>query len=772
MIASCRKTLISSIVTTLAMLLCSSVGLSKANRLAHEASPYLRQHANNPVEWYPWGKEAFEKAQRENKPILLSVGYSTCHWCHVMERESYSDLDIAAVLNAHFVAIKVDRERRPEVDETFMLATQILNQVGGWPNNVFLTPELKPFAAVTYLPKGEFKDLMQEVSDHWINNPGPVMQQAEQLGNVIAAYMQARVDSRSLTPQVLKRLVDEATHGFDEFSGGIGVAPKFPQESQLLFLLEQAERNLNSRARTVALFTIDNVIKGGIRDHIGGGFHRYAVDPHWRVPHFEKMLYNQALMAMVLNQAFRMTGRPQYERALRETLDYVLRDLRLASGSFATAEDAESKDAYGRKSEGAFFIWTPATVDAVLSPSDSEFAKRHLGITSSGNFNGASIPHLAQVSGLDNVEQSEVEAIRLKTIKLKMNGVRSKRPRPLRDDKVLTGWNALMIRALAEAAIELNAPVYTEAARKAAEYLWKWHYEAAGELRRYAFEGHTSLLATQPDHAYLAVAFVALFDATGDRVWLARAERLATDMQRLYFDDTAGDYVMARSEDPLPPPKVRTDQPVPSGNSVALELFAKLARRTLSVDYDQRAHDLMAATSGTASREPASSGYALKSADEFLRGELGRRQYLGKGRVKTVLERVDAQRVNVRLKIAPGWHVNAHEPLEPHFIATAVRLHGPGDPQPLSVVYPQPQVRKLGFAEKPMALYEGDVIIPVSLPKDGKVVRKLIFEAQACSDKICLNPETLSMTLRPVWANQAVVQKRSGPADVRSGRSR
>ena len=347
-----------------AMAIAASEG--RLNRLANEDSPYLRQHAKNPVDWYPWGKEAFEKARKENKPILLSVGYSTCHWCHVMERESYSDKDIAAVLNANFVAIKVDRERRPEVDETYMIATEMLNQAGGWPNNVFLTPELKPFAAVTYLPKPQFKELMEQINTHWRTNPGPIMGQAERVASVIAAYMSSRIEARAITPALLKNLVKQATANFDEFNGGIGVAPKFPQESLLLFLLEQAERNLNTRAREVALTTLDNMLLGGIRDHVGGGFHRYAVDPQWRVPHFEKMLYNQALISQALAQAYRMTGHERYATALRETLDHVVRDMQLPGGAFATAFDADSKTATGEKKEGTFFVWTPADITKAL----------------------------------------------------------------------------------------------------------------------------------------------------------------------------------------------------------------------------------------------------------------------------------------------------------------------------------------------------------------------------------------------------------------------
>ncbi len=757
--SSAMRTITTLIVVLVALLNWAPAAIAtekqgaKLNRLANEDSPYLRQHASNPVDWYPWGKEAFEKARKENKPILLSVGYSTCHWCHVMERESFSNKEIADVLNKHFVSIKVDRERRPEIDETYMLATEILNQSGGWPNNVFLTPDLKPFAAVTYLSRPDFKDLMQEITVHWTTNPGPVMGQAERVGNVIALYMQSQTEAQKVTPQLLKSLVKQATVHFDESNGGMGVAPKFPQESLLLFLLEQAERNLNDRAREVALKTLDAVIRGGIRDHIGGGFHRYAVDPAWRVPHFEKMLYNQALVGQALVQAYRMTGAKRYESALRETLDYTIRDMQLPSGGFATASDAESKTSTGEKKEGAFFVWKPSELSKILSKEDATFASAALGITEKGNFHGTSIPHLpAPLSAVADKNATGASDVRekLTRIKQQLNAARNKRAAPLRDDKVLTSWNAMLIRTLADAAIILNDKRYVEAAGKAAEFIWTAHRTAEGDLKRFSFEGKTSALnGTQPDYAYLAMSYVALFDATGDVNWLNRAVKLVADMNRLFADRDAGDYIMARTNDPIPPAKIRSDQPVPSGNSVALELLSKLSRRTLTVEYRQQANRLLASLSGGAARTPVSSGYTLKSADEFLRGELGTVQFLGKGQVRVALDQSNPDQPKLDVRIAPGWHINAEKPLEDAYIATKVSAQGKGDPKLSAIGYPQPIVRKLGFASGDMALYEGGFTIPLTLDSSDPRPRTIQFTAQACSDKICLEPETLNMTLMP-----------------------
>ena len=475
--------------------------------------------------------------------------------------------------------------------------------------------------------------------------------------------------------------------------------------------------------------------------------------PQWRVPHFEKMLYNQALISQALVQAYRITGRLRYATALRETLDHVIRDMQLPGGAFATAFDADSKTTTGEKKEGTFFVWTPGEIGKALADTDAELAGKVFGITKDGNFHGGSIPYLTAPIGklADTLKLNAGDlAARLATIKSRLNDYRSKRPWPLRDDKILTSWNALMIRALADASGVLSEPAYRDSAAKAAEFLWRAHFKQPGELRRFSFEGKTSLLATQPDHAFLAVAFVALYDATRDAKWLRRASELADVMHKLFLDGEARDYYMAKTDDPIPQPKVRSDQPLPSGNAVALELFAKLSRRTLSLEPRQRASDVLAASSGIAAQSPITSGYLLKSADEFLRGELGRVQFLGKGRVRVELKRTTPTKGTLHVTIAKGWHINAHKPLQDHYIPTQVNLQGPGDPMPTAVKYPKAIVQKLGFADDDMALYEGEFSIAFELPSGEKTARAILFLAQACSDKICLDPETLSMTLMPM----------------------
>lgn len=350
----------------------------KANRLLNEPSPYLQQHAYNPVDWYPWSEEAFAKARKENKPILLSVGYATCHWCHVMDRESYSDPAIAKILNNGFVAIKVDRERRPEIDEIYMLATHLLTeQSGGWPNNVVLTPRLMPFFAGTYFPRDNFEDLLQQISLQWAVNNEAIRQEGHRVAGLIDRIMRHRTAAENITPDVVETAVLSATKDFDLIYGGIGSSAKFPRESLLLFLLDQAEKNGNETALEIVTKTLDSMVWGGLHDHVGGGFHRYTVDQKWIVPHFEKMLYNQAGIGRALIQAHRITGNQRYEDAARRLFDFVLRDMKSETGGFYAAFDADSTGSGNVVEEGLFYIPIPIVPAQLLARRGGNKEVRH-----------------------------------------------------------------------------------------------------------------------------------------------------------------------------------------------------------------------------------------------------------------------------------------------------------------------------------------------------------------------------------------------------------
>ncbi len=713
----------------------------KANRLVNEASPYLRQHAYNPVDWYPWGKEAFEKAKKEGKPVFLSVGYSTCHWCHVMARESFQNEDIAKILNENFVSIKVDRERRPGVDETYMLATELISQRGGWPNTVFMTPERKPFFGGTYFPPDHFTNLIGQVTTLWKTERPTLESDAHRISVMIGTVMTQRVAAAELTPAALAKVTDEILTEHDVFNGGFQTAPKFPQESLLLFLLRLAEKDDNKKAREVALLSLDNMIRGGINDQVGGGFHRYAVDAEWRVPHFEKMLYNQALITKALMRAYRLSGARRYANAARRTVDYVLADLTDANGGFYSARDAESDGG-----EGRFYVWTGETLREALGLRDALFAETVFGVADGANFqNSLSVLYLAgTLAELASKTGLTVEAFKekLEDVRGRLFAKRAKRPEPHRDEKIITAWNGMMIAALAEAAEMLDEPRYREAAVKAGTFLWETMRDATG-LKRAYFEGKVELQGRQDDYAYAALAFIGLYDLTGRDTWLERAEETTNDMVALFRDDTSGDYYVSASVETFGRSKARTDGGMPAGNSVALEVFSKLTERSRNPEHRRRGDALLAALSGLGLQSGVGSGYLLMAGDQMRRGETGPNRFLAKGvvRAKSSYDR-NAGRLIVALDIAEGWHINADKPLEDFFIPTELKVKGT---EVAAVAYPKAERRKLGFHDKELALYEGRVEISAAVPATEAPTIPAELTLQACSDEICLEPQTVRL---------------------------
>ncbi len=712
-----------------------------ANRLMSEASPYLRQHADNPIDWYPWGEEAFEKARRENKPVFLSVGYSTCHWCHVMERESYRNDDIAEVLNLNFVAIKVDRERRPDVDETYMLATQLITGGGGWPNNVFLTPDLKPFYGGTYFPPEDFKAMLVQIAQVWDADAASLEKEAARLADAIHTIMTRRVEAAELSPSALDQASAAILKDLDAANGGFMKAPKFPQETVLLFLLRRAEKDGDKAALDAVTLTLDNLLNGGIQDQVGGGFHRYAVDAQWRVPHFEKMLYNQALLARALLRAYRITGTARYAQAARRALDYVLADMTAPHGGFFSARDAQS-DGH----EGTFYVWTPQQIEQALDKAEAAFARHAFGVTAVGNFERqTTVPHLpkspAALAAALKLSEAEF-AKRLEAVRGTLNAARQSRTAPHRDEKIVTAWNGMMIAAFAEAAVVLGEARYRAAAEKAGRFIWDRVRDATG-LKRTWFEGGAALPAAQEDYAFMGLAFVALYDLTGEQSWLDRAETLSAEMVKRFRDEQAGDFYMTASHTTFGRAKARTDAGTPSGNAAALELFAKLAQRTRTPAHRLHGESLLAALSGLAVRSPASNAYALMAGDTLLRGGSGPRRFLAKG-VVDARAALDAQgrTLTVTLRLAPGWHVNANKPLEDFFIPTELSVDGAA---PASVSYPPAVRRSLGFHDKALALYEGTVALTASLGEKATAPVRATLRLQACSDEICLEPETADL---------------------------
>ncbi len=746
------------------------------NRLVVEESPYLLQHAHNPVNWFAWGEEAFERANLENKPVFLSIGYATCHWCHVMERESFEDRAIADFLNEHFISIKVDREQRPDVDNTYMTAVQMMTGSGGWPLTAFLVPTSSPFYGGTYFPPDTFLDLLKQVSSVWGENKGQVIDQA---GRVAEALKEVNELSRTVR-EVGDKQIDAAVRGlltgFDELQGGFGDAPKFPREPALFLLLDQARRSENPRALHAAHFTLQRIAAGGIQDHIAGGFHRYAVDSDWLIPHFEKMLYNQAALARTFIQAWQITADQEHARVASRILDYVLREMTSDDGVFYSATDADSEG-----HEGVFFVWTPEQLEATLGKKDARLASLIWNTTEEGNFEGSNILHLrgpiTEVAPTLGMSEKELTA-EIDRLSATLWKARQKRIPPLRDEKIITAWNGMMITALAEVGVALGEPRYVDAARRAATGLLELNSPQPGILKRSSFSGRSSVEATQADYAFLAEALLEIYDATSSRVWLDQAELLVETMDSQFLDTEKGGYFMgppivAGAKMPVRP-KDLYDNAVPSGNAVALRVLTRLWQRTGNDDYREKADALVAAFSDQLVNQSGSQTYFLTAVAELLEGERGESLYSARGKVRVQAEisnpvkdpdsnQLTSGKLKLTIDIADGWHINAHQPIQDYLIGTRITRGDGSDVDGIS--YPEPVMAKLGFESTELALYENKVVIEAPLSalidsdKDAdstddtatdsvpdSALVPVSINLQACNDEVCLAPETLTLT--------------------------
>ena len=567
------------------------------NRLALEKSPYLLQHAHNPVDWYPWGDEAFEKAQREDKPMFLSVGYSTCHWCHVMERESFESDEIARVLNEHFVSIKVDREERPDVDRMYMLFVQASTGSGGWPMSVWLTPQRKPFFGGTYFPPDNrygrpgFKAVLEQLAKAWRQDRARIEDSGDKVIEQLREYASLGARSDGAGREVLDRAFQGFRRMFDARLGGFGRAPKFPRPSIHNFLVRYYAETKQEEALEMVLTTLREMVKGGMNDQIGGGFHRYSVDERWFVPHFEKMLYDQAQLAVSYLEAFQITRDGQYAAAARDIFTYLLRDMKDPGGGFYSAEDADSATDPARlheKSEGAFYIWRKLEIEEALGPRVAEMFCYRYGVEAGGNveedphgeFRGANILYQAHA-----VEDTAARA-ELQQAAAKLLEIRSRRPRPLRDDKVLSAWNGMMISAFAKGSQILNEPRYAEGARAAADFLRRhlWDDQRQILLRRHR-GGESAIDGFLDDYAFCGLGLLDLYEATFDARDFEWAARLAERAIELFADTENGGFFSTTDDGGLLRLKDDYDGAEPSGNSGMAMLLLRLARMTDRADF-------------------------------------------------------------------------------------------------------------------------------------------------------------------------------------------
>ena len=600
------------------------------NRLLYEKSPYLQQHAHNPVNWFPWKEEAFNKANKENKPVFLSIGYSTCHWCHVMAHESFEDESVARLINEIFIPVKVDREERPDIDKVYMQVAILMTGSGGWPLTIFLTPDKTPFFAATYIPRNNqyghkgLIEILQQVKELWKYQQNKLLEQGNQLIDALQKNS-VNLNGEILTNEILERAYQEFSDRFDNKAGGFGKAPKFPSPHQLLFLLRYWKRTENEQALAMVEKTLQSMQAGGIFDHIGFGFHRYSTDKNWILPHFEKMLYDQALLSMSYLEAYQMTGKIIYSDTARKILNYVTRDMMSEEGGFYSAEDADSEG-----EEGKYYLWTEKELKDILDKDEFVFVKKYFNIETEGNLYKKGQP--GEIFGNRNIfykglqEQTRADITKeivvsdtgkWEKIREKLYGIRAKRIPPDKDRKILTDWNGLIIAALAKAAQVLEDEDFLEAAKKAADFIFRRLEDSSNRLLHRYSEGDAAIPGFLDDYAFLIWGLLELYEATFSNEYLQKALDLNKVLFLDFWDEKNGGFYFtsANNEQLLIRQKEVYDGAIPSGNSVAFYNLIKLADFTGNKQFKQRAYQLLKAFSPMVEQNPSAYAYFLTGVD-------------------------------------------------------------------------------------------------------------------------------------------------------------
>jgi len=595
----------------------------KPNRLIDEKSPYLLQHARNPVDWYPWGEEAFSKAEAEDKPIFLSIGYSTCHWCHVMERESFEDEEVAKLLNDNFIAIKVDREERPDIDNVYMTVCHLMTGSGGWPLTIIMTPDKKPFFAGTYIPKNRrfnmmgMVELLPRIAEIWTHDKEKLLNSSEEITAALKEFSRGGT-SQALDESVLTEAYETLVLNFDEQHGGFGSQPKFPSPHNLLFLLRYYNKNGKDRALRMVEKTLQEMRLGGIWDHVGYGFHRYSTDKYWLVPHFEKMLYDQAMLAIAYTETYQVTGNEEFKTTAQQILDYVLRDMTSPEGGFYSAEDADSEGV-----EGKFYVWSQDELKEVIGE-DSDLIIRLFNVSKKGNFadessgkkSGSNILHLKKplkkFAKELNISQKELDN-KIESARQKLITVREARVHPHKDDKILVNLNGLMIAALSKASHVCDRPDYLAAAEKAVDFINDNMMDETGKILHRFREGEAAITGFLEDYAFLIWGLLELYEASQDMDYLKQAIKLNDNLISHFWDEDGGGFFSASDEGEqlLVRQKESYDGAIPSGNSMAAVNLLRLARITADSGLESRAEDIFNTFSSGITNAPASHTYFM-----------------------------------------------------------------------------------------------------------------------------------------------------------------
>jgi uncharacterized protein YyaL (SSP411 family) len=771
------------------------------NRLVGETSPYLLQHAHNPVDWYPWGDEAFAAAREQGKPIFLSVGYSTCYWCHVMERQVFENPALAALMNEHFICIKVDREERPDVDDIYMAAVQLMTQRGGWPMSVFLTPPsaagaddpgLKPFWAGTYIPpeprmgQPGITQVIEGIVEAWTNDRPRVLEVADRASDAVRQQLSRRDTDGPISAEMVTNTVNQLLRGYDQIHGGFGDAPKFPSPTNLLLLESVYQNNQNAELWNAVAHTLDRMARGGMYDQVGGGFHRYATDEKWLVPHFEKMLYDNALLveAYLIAQSIKPhEGDPSlYMRIAQQTCDYVLREMVSDVGTFYSAQDAEV-DAR----EGGNYLWQPRQVsEAIHDRKLSQAAMRIYGLGGRPNFRDPHDPAAEPAYVLSVVEPypkladdlgvSLMELISAKEeIDRRLLKVRDQRKQPGTDDKTLASWNGLMIAAMARAGGDLGMARYTQAAQRAADYILEQMRTADGGLYRTMRGGEVKIAGFLEDYAYFIHGLIELHRADDDVRWLDAAKQLADVVERDFAAETGGYYdTLADQADLFVRTRTTFDGATPSGNSQMAHDLLDLYELTRDERYLDRALSLMGGFSGAMRQAGAGMAHmhhallrALTIASQRV-AQVGRADQADPVGVpaRPLISEVDPPRIDlatghaqlrVTLTIGSGYHINANQPGVRSVVPTTLSLaDAPG--MTIQVSYPPGNRKQYAFADQPIRVYEGQVTLVVAINRnptiDSDKTPRLVLRYQVCTDNSCLRPTTVNLPVEFVQASE------------------
>ncbi|MBN1460577.1 MAG: DUF255 domain-containing protein [Armatimonadetes bacterium] len=737
--------------------------MSYTNRLIDEKSPYLQQHAHNPVDWYPWGDDAFEKARREGKPVFLSVGYSTCHWCHVMERESFENESIARVLNEHFVSIKVDREERPDVDQVYMDAVQATTGRGGWPMSAFLLPDGRPFFGGTYFPPEQFRRLLEHVARTYCEHRSRLEHDAQEIAQAVAGMMRTspRGTSLRLDRGIVKKALEVLHSQFDAEHGGFGGAPKFPPHTALRLLLHEYRAGGDEGLWEMARVTLEKMALGGLHDHIGGGFHRYATDDQWLLPHFEKMLYDNALLARNYLEAYALTRDPFYREVTEGIFGWVTREMTSPEGAFYCALDADSEGV-----EGRYYVWSRAEVEEVLGADSARAFCDAYQVETGGNYREETT---GERTGM-NVLRLAARASGLNAEREKLLEVRARRVPPNRDDKVLSGWNGLMIAALAEASRVFEEPEYAARAARAARFVLGEMWSGSRLLRRWR-DGEAKGEGYLDDYMYLAEGLLALYGVTGNSEWSDYARVLAEAALERFWDREEGGFFYSEegTEELFVRPKEALDHPLPSGNGTAALVLIGLAEQTPKRHYRQQAERVLQAMAPWMEHAPYGTDTLVLATSVYLGSEenvskeaqametAGESQGVSAERhpVKITARPSKARvapgeefEIEVRVEIEKGWHVNSRRPTVDFLLPSAVGLREGGPFEAGETAYPEDRIIQVG--EDQLAVYEGTVLLkmPVSVLKGaapGAGSAGVVFQFQACDDQMCQGPDRVDV---------------------------